>query len=1366
MGKRNQLDNLHPGPYIRENVLPKGMNVTEAAKRLAVGRPALSNMLNGKAALSADMAARIEHTFGANAHTLMDIQAAYDAHLYKNKGLAAITRAYVPPFLQIKANEIETWAGRHAARSRLSVLLRTLVNSTGISLKKSEFPGNDNSERPGWDGYVEADEAIPWIPAGKSGWEFGVDKNPKTKADGDYAKSVYQTSTEERMETTFVFVTPRLWQGKTEWEDVRRKENIWKDVRVFDASNLEEWLEQSIPGQAWFANEISLPSEGVRTLEACWQVWQANCDPPLPPDLFTPAIEGLRQSARKKILNVPGEPFVMTADSTLEALAFLYCLFLQDDTDLVHLRDRVIVFDEPGQLTKLVSQSPHFIAVTASREVEMELAQHINNLRSIIVYPRSAANVEPDLILEPLTNDPFKKALKGMGFKKDEINRLTHESGRSLTILRRRLSSMPAIRTPMWASNQSVAKSLIPFLFAGAWQARNEADKSIMERLSDQCSYAELENQLTSLQQLEDSPIWSVGSFHSLVSKIDVLFAISNEITDTDIQRFMNAAKYVLSEDDPSLDLPVDQRWAAGIYGKSRNISSVLRDGICETVVLLSVYGNQLLKKRLGIDMETRVEHLIEELLTPLTVKKLKANSKDLPMYAEAAPRVVLNILESDLEGDDPQTIGLMRTVSSGLFGRCYRSGLLWALEGLAWSEENLVSTVLILGRLAQQVIEDNFMNKPSASLSAIFRCWMPQTAVPIEKRIEVLELLVRKFPDVAWKICIEQFDGNSGMGHYSHKPSWRTDGHGYGEPVTFGETNKFARHALEVTIGWKNHNREKLGDLVNCMRRLDKEDQDRIWDLVEQRGKDASEEDKSWLCEKIRVNAFTRRVLTHGKKDGLKGDYLNRAKAVYEALMPSDVILKHEWLFLTPWVDESADELEEDDIDFQKREERITAIRIEALTEVLKVRGMQGVLELAEKGEAANMIGWLVARIYETLEDLMNAIRFVLDCGSLSDSSTRRFIVHGALSSLPRDRSENTIPELIKRLDTTELIPVLTLCPFNNSTWNELKALSDDVQKGYWQTVPASWSHNTNEELQYAIDKLIEVKRPQTAFHLIRFKMEKIQPKQLLKLLLEIGSKDSETVDAFKMESNAIRDALERLGRSGEIAVDDLAALEFKYIEVFDTEDRKIPNLERQIEDHPELFVQVVAFVYKRDDGGEDRQELRAKDEEHEKNRALAAYKLLDRLDSIPGHNEEGEQDSEEIVKWVQQVRAGCKEYSRGKICDDVLGRLFSTAPEGDDGIWPCKPVRDALEQVLNEAMSDGLKTSLYNKRGVHWRRAGGDQERELAEKFRQWVNALQFTHPDIAKVLSRLVKTYEQQAESEDQESLIRRRLSSRYN
>src|ERR1043166_3744533 len=240
-------DVQHPGTRIKAEVIPRGISVTKAAQLMGVGRPALSNLLNGNAALSADMAARLERAFNYPRKELMAMQALYDAAQAKQKDAPAETKAYVPPFLAIRANDVERWVSHNIpARSRLAVFLRTLVHSTGNGLTKVDFPGNDDAERPGWDGFVEASEGTPWVPAGRSGWEVGTSEDCKAKAEGDFDKSVTALDKKERAATTFVFVTPRRWQGKVAWVGAKKAKRLWKDVRAYDASDLEQWLEQSL----------------------------------------------------------------------------------------------------------------------------------------------------------------------------------------------------------------------------------------------------------------------------------------------------------------------------------------------------------------------------------------------------------------------------------------------------------------------------------------------------------------------------------------------------------------------------------------------------------------------------------------------------------------------------------------------------------------------------------------------------------------------------------------------------------------------------------------------------------------------------------------------------------------------------------------------------------------------------------------------------------------------------------------------------------------------------------------------------------------------------------------------------------------
>jgi addiction module HigA family antidote len=70
---------VHPGPWLRTEIIePHGLSVTVAAQKLHVTRQAMSNLLNGNAGLSAEMAIRFEKAFGLRAETLLRMQAAHD----------------------------------------------------------------------------------------------------------------------------------------------------------------------------------------------------------------------------------------------------------------------------------------------------------------------------------------------------------------------------------------------------------------------------------------------------------------------------------------------------------------------------------------------------------------------------------------------------------------------------------------------------------------------------------------------------------------------------------------------------------------------------------------------------------------------------------------------------------------------------------------------------------------------------------------------------------------------------------------------------------------------------------------------------------------------------------------------------------------------------------------------------------------------------------------------------------------------------------------------------------------------------------------------------------------------------------------
>ena len=81
-------------------------------------------------------------------------------------------------------------------------------------------------------------------------------------------------------------------------------------------------------------------------------------------------------------------------------------------------------------------------------------------------------------------------------------------------------------------------------------------------------------------------------------------------------------------------------------------------------------------------------------------------------------------------------------------------------------------------------------------------------------------------------------------------------------------------------------------------------------------------------LRERIRRSTFTRR----GRLQGLEKQVREQARAAYDALQPNDLVIRHQWLFVQQWVDESFDELEDANIDIARWEKKIAALRTRAL--------------------------------------------------------------------------------------------------------------------------------------------------------------------------------------------------------------------------------------------------------------------------------------------------------------------------------------------------------------------------------------------------------------------------------------------------
>tara|TARA_R110002110_G_C13450985_1_gene717079 strand:- start:12 stop:3452 length:3441 start_codon:yes stop_codon:yes gene_type:complete len=1125
---------LHPGAYIKENVIPQGISVSEAARILNVSRPALSNFLNGKTSLSSRMATRIEKAFGTKKDKLLAMQQAYSACENANLESQIVVRSYTPSFLDIKAMNIATWPEKLDARPLLPAFLRRLVHTTGAYVTEADFPAYDLSQRHGWDGYVRCESPNPWVPAGTSGWEFGCDANPRTKAEKDY-KARNKLPESERRETTFVFVTPRHWPKKAEWVTAKRAERKWKDVRAYDANDLEQWLENSLPAQAWMADILGIPSNGCQTLAGYWRGWASVAEPAISPAIFRNVVESYADRIERWLQDSAAPTLIVSAASKEEGVAFLAAA-TQLSEKLEAFGQQAVFFDSSEMLKKLAGMTSEMIPVIFSGDLERVAVDVLSGRKFVVVADRNLGVASESVEVGPSSYESFQEAIKDMKLDEGTHVSVIRGSSRSPTILRRLLARTPGLKSPSWAKNPEHAKWMVPFVLLGRWKWGSASDREIISLVAD-VPVKIVEKRLVELSALEDAPILNEGDVGGVASRLESLNAVAAYISEEDLERFIFVAECVLEEDDPSLDLEKSERWTAAIYGKVREYSGTMRRSIADSLVLLAVHGPKVLSGQQGARVEWQIASFVNRLLKNRNPRVWLSQQNDLPSYAEAVPDTFLRIVEDELGKANPAIDPLFEPAESGPFSGCDRTGMLWALEVLAWNPSRLSRVIYILADLCRYRIDDNWINKPAESIRDILLSWRPHTMATLEQRIEVLEELCSRYPDVGWSFCMYELDPMPGSTSGTYEPRWRDDTSENDRVLTDKDVFEFRRKCLDLVLAWPEFDVEKLTGLVDLLRDAPKSDRDRIHAHIDTwLATDPPQSEIAELRERVRMRTMTRRARRRKKTP----DGIADGRKLYKRLEPSNLLQRHLWLFAKQWVEYSGDELDEEDFDHDARERWISEERTKALKEVLAALGHDGIFELCTLGDAANMIGWSLGRHVLSRDQLLAFLSVAVNGHARFDQSKLDRCVSGALHQLEDDELEQFLADASQSLAEKEgheaRMRLHMLAPFGPKNWAMVATLGDRAEQQYWREVNVGWGRFDDAELNLCVGKLLAVDRPRAAFFVAHFDYEKLNTGALMTLLHDMGTKDTEPAEHYRCQSHDIVSAFEALENRDDV--------------------------------------------------------------------------------------------------------------------------------------------------------------------------------------------------------------------------------------
>ena len=992
------------------------------------------------------------------------------------------------------ATDLEAWADRREAQSVLPRLVRRLMRATGVRLTKLHVRTDEGIQLSGWDGILHAGEGSPYAPAGPSGWEMSVAMRPKKEADDNWTKRTQYPAPLTPEDSTFVFVTPRRWRDKEKWAHEKTDQGPWRDVRVYDADDLAAWLEEAPAVHTWLSIKIGKIPSGTNDLEAYWNEWSGASRPALTPAIVLSGRDEAVADMRRRLSEVSGQALAVQAESREEAIAWTYCVIRDLPSETADsILARCLVVHSPEAFRQLTGARAPLVLVPSFDSEELAAAAARAGHAVVVPLDRGCPTRGDDVIrIPPVSRQSVADALRESRYENDRAYRMAGLAVRSLTAFRRSIARVPVSREPGW-SKPGAARGLVPALLAGSWNDANPEDRKILARLGRR-PYEEVVEVLIE---------WSFGSDPVVRRKEDAWYLVSFEDTwrllggyvlRHDLERFEDIALSVLGGVDPVFDLSPDERWMADALGHTPKHSGLLRSGLTKTLAVMGAHGAEIPSPAfLARDTSERIVRKLLE--SANTDWRLWASLVDhLSAFAEAAPAHFLEAVEEGLGEPDPALSGLFETDGDPPSGSHLHTGLVSALEVLAWSPDHLGRVVPLLARLDLLDPESELrpseggrsrvFPRPLSVLKAIFRSWLPETSATLDERLTVLDGLRASHGPAAWNVMISMLPEITSVGIPTARPSVRDWAVNAGQAVAHNER---ARTIAEVVVrlledaGSRGRKWvEILGRLhmlpvrehslvVGALEALDPaelaaETQAAIWEAL--RG----------ICARHRAHSTARWAMPE--------EYMARLDEILERFSPDDPVALYGWLFTQR--PPSVDTGQRGRVPWEVRRQRISDERAKAVVAILERAGLTGLTEFAKAVEDPSALGFATASAQAALlqpDDLL--LRHLAD-----PHHALRQLAFGYAQGRVHGDGEDWLVQQLERADlqltARQRVELLLALPPATNTWRVATACGEDIARGYWHRVAPNYVED--DDLAEAVSCLVAAERPFVAADLIAF--------------------------------------------------------------------------------------------------------------------------------------------------------------------------------------------------------------------------------------------------------------------------------------
>ncbi len=1234
----------------------------------------------------------------------------------------------------ITADNLDAWGRTTASEVLLPELIADLISATAPEITSIRFPSGGKGRVRGFDGVLTSIGGLLNVPQGRSVWEFGTSADYQGKAMRDFNSRTGDVSAEEQKDLTLVLVTPFTWDSSNienkieDWEKAREKASSWKNVVLIDGAKLEKWLDTAPAVAAKHARQTlkTAPVQGVRSTDEFWSDFSSRFKPSLIEKVLTAEREAAAEQLLAQLMGPPQE-IKLIGDALDFVTAFAVAAIRSAHPEAKEfLEARTLIVDTPEAGREVVGKSNLvFLLRGEAARAPAPFAESGPTLVPLARWQR----VTDGTLLPRQSNFAITRALVEMHIEEAEADTLARGSGGNLAALER---SIPggACENPPWINS---ARLLVPAILAGGWDSANALDKEILALLAGTDGYAAYEREIRGFVHQADAPLEREDTVFKIRAPLDAFIHAGDQIGEDHLELLGPVMEKVFGQldPDPDPDQPIYMR------ERSPRHSDWLRDGLATTLVAIAAWQSQA---RLAIPAgagQTFANSIVESLpglgTDPRILTSLKS---ELPLLAEAAPQPFLSALERMLEGNGEAIRPIFDEIEGFAFPTSQHTGVLWALETLAWDPRWFRRACLILARLAEIDPGGKLVNRPANSLVDILLLWKPSTLATPEARLAMLDEILARHADIGWNLVLRLLPGAT----TSTSGTSRLRLRGAEAPPTPPLTNvglwKAQRAVIERAILFGAGSANRMRDLLAPMLRFPDVERSAALGAFEATLADTTGEERELLWSALNEQLRRHRRFA-GADWALSAADLAEAERIVTDYSPNDPILAAAELF-DQWALDA-------DGDAQAK------ARADVVAGLARDHGGQAVLGLVQSARMSHFVLRAIDDAGLPPELLAEMIRDATATGESRSSASPLLEIYRKIVGTMH--AANFAKSLYRPSQNEDVIAGLFYAwPSTADTWNAVATIGDPVIEAFWQNYPSFWTEGTRHELLHILLALLRRGRAIAALESVLNRLGEVPTCLLLNILdstvTELNSgQNSGRGSLLDYDLEQMFKALDTRG----IADIDIGQREYALLPVLGHHERQL-KLHRLLASDPEMFHQIVRDIYR----GESEADTESKPTNAERARWRQAYKLLSDLSLTPGFLDE-QPNADALRSWVDRVRALGQMHDRAEVTEIVIGNVLAHAPEDiTDGGWPHRLIRDEIERSPSGGLMQGLRTEKFNMRGVTVRGMldGGQKERDLANDYRRYAATAQ-RWPRTAELLTTIAESWDQDADREDIEA-----------